>query len=512
MPSMPDLPPPDRQLPQLLAWLVAEPADDCDTDLSTLHAHAGAAGALLSGGGKVPSELSGLFYARARDVSDRFRPRLLAYSLPLPHSLHEGVMTLVEALLGVVSFQAALLERDVSAAPEARAETLDQAMRLLAETALVSAMGGIEPPAALWRLANHLFRDLGQSGEGIALPNDPAGEAGRLASALAHYKRLIAISVLQPESMTARELSWLFDYLDVVAGAAELSSRPIQPVSAVFWIDLTSAGPPVAQIRKAPRLGDELIYFRALGLARRAGEQIDWLETRIGEAEVVGLERDDDLLEPETSGLPLGLTPVEVLSMLRRMRDGWTMPASRSLPRRPKGYTVQVCQGLREIWRMHRSGVAAKPITEWRVHNESPGGYAIISVGGVEGVLSAGMALALRRGLGEPWTICIVRWLRNDKADEVELGLQVVAEGCIAVSVGFRGGMPAAPVPALLLPPHGERRSQAIIVPAGSCGSRRFVLLREGEHLYVAQGRVLSLDMQTANIELFQFEIDPYPI
>jgi hypothetical protein len=37
-------------------------------------------------------------------------------------------------------------------------------------------------------------------------------------------------------------------------------------------------------------------------------------------------------------------------------------------------------------------------------------------------------------------------------------------------------------------------------------------MVREGGHIYVAQGRVLSLDMQTANIELFQYEIDPYPI
>lgn len=509
---MPDLPASDRRLSPLIAWLADEPANDCDDELNALHVHVGTARAVLAAGGQIPAELSDVLFVRARDVSDRFRARLLAHSLPLPPVLHDGVVTLVDALLGVASFQLEVLNRVGLVSSGLSLERIEQAMRLITETAVVAAMGGIEVPASVWRLANDLLRGVFGPGVGPGFSEDAARGVGRAAAALAQYKRLIAISVLQPESMTARELSWLFDYLDVVAGAAELSSRPIQPASAVFWIAMKNGGAPVAQSRKAPRLGDELIYFRALGLARRAGEQIDWLETRIGEAEVVGLERDDDLLEPETSGLPFGLTPVEVLSMLRRMRDGWTMPASRSLPRRPKGYPVQVCQGLREIWRVHRDGRSTKPITEWRVHNESPGGYAIMRVGGVEGVLSAGMALALRRGLGEPWTICIVRWLRNDKADEVELGLQVLAEGCVSVSVGFRGGLSSSPVTALLLPPHGERRSQAIIVPAGSCTSRRFVLLREGEHLYVAQGRVLSLDMQTANIEFFQFEIDPYPI
>ena len=66
---------------------------------------------------------------------------------------------------------------------------------------------------------------------------------------------------------------------------------------------------------------------------------------------------------------------------------------------------------------------------------------------------------------------------------------------------------------ALILPPlPALRRNQAILAPAGTYASRRFVLVHEGEHLYVAQARVLSLDMQTANVELFQYEIDPYPI
>jgi hypothetical protein len=30
--------------------------------------------------------------------------------------------------------------------------------------------------------------------------------------------------------------------------------------------------------------------------------------------------------------------------------------------------------------------------------------------------------------------------------------------------------------------------------------------------VYVAQARALGLDMQTPGVELFQYEIDPYPI
>jgi cyclic-di-GMP-binding protein len=177
---------------------------------------------------------------------------------------------------------------------------------------------------------------------------------------------------------------------------------------------------------------------------------------------------------------------------------------------------VQVCAGLRAIWEMFRKGEQFAQIQEWMTFNDSPGGYAIMSVSGVAVALSAGMALALRPDADSPWSICIVRWIRSDDASRVELGLQVVAEGVrniSAVTVGFRGGEIKVMTPALLLPPYPPvRHSPAILVKTGTYSSPRFVLVDEAAgHLYVTQGRVQSLDIQTANIELFQFENDLYP-
>jgi hypothetical protein len=56
------------------------------------------------------------------------------------------------------------------------------------------------------------------------------------------------------------------------------------------------------------------------------------------------------------------------------------------------------------------------------------------------------------------------------------------------------------------------RRHPAMLTPAGTYASRRFVLVRDGKGVYVAQARALGLDMQTPGVELFQYEIDPYPI
>ena len=133
---------------------------------------------------------------------------------------------------------------------------------------------------------------------------------------------------------------------------------------------------------------------------------------------------------------------------------------------------------------------------------------------GVADTLTSGMPIALRKNTDQPWSICVVRWVRSETPDQLELGLQLVSLAGIPVRIAFRTGASAAgPVRALVLPPlEAVRRHQAILAPLGTYTSRRFVLLHEGARLYVAQGRLLSLDMQTTSVELFQFEVDPYPI
>ena len=67
--------------------------------------------------------------------------------------------------------------------------------------------------------------------------------------------------------------------------------------------------------------------------------------------------------------------------------------------------------------------------------------------------------------------------------------------------------------PALVLPPlPALGKAQSILAPGGTYTARRFMLVSDTQRLYVAQGRLLSLDLQTAAVELFQYEIDPYPL
>jgi len=132
---------------------------------------------------------------------------------------------------------------------------------------------------------------------------------------------------------------------------------------------------------------------------------------------------------------------------------------------------------------------------------------------GVRGEIEAGGALALRRKPEQAWSVCIVRWVRSDCPGQVEVGLQIIGQSFHPVMVGFRGRAVQQLSPALALPiMEPLRRHPAMLAVAGTYASRRFVFVRGTQTVYVAQARALGLDLQTPSVELFQYEIDPYPI
>ncbi len=494
----------------ILAWLGREPDDDLFADLAALRANFAR---LMESGEMEPDQFERLltpFGTRALDLCGRFVPWLMNASLPLTDELHTAATGLVEALLDIAAgFQSLIGDmrnRWMRAQRVELAGMSSAAMLLVGKAYLIGCMAGAAVPAGLWRRAHEVMR----LGEQFIPEANPGTTPIQLVS---HYKYLLSMSVAQPETLTARELVWLSDYLEVLAGSAELAAAYLQPATSAYWVDVAQDSPPVASVRRAPQEGESVLYFNPVPMASRVEEQIEWLENRILEAEVVGLERDGELLAPEVSGLPEGLTPMEALSLLRRLRERWAAPMTRAQPRRHHEYTVQVCAGLRAIWDMAKRGEEKVRIVEWTVRNESSNGYSIMSVSGIEAGLTTGMALAVRRDTSQPWLVCIVRWIRSEQPGQAELGLQVVAESFTPVQICFRGGEARAVCPALILAPiKAVRSNQAILSAAGTYVSRRFALMHEGPRLYVAQARVLSLDMQTAAIELFQYEIDPYPI
>lgn len=498
---MPDMGP----AAQVIAWLAGEPSADPVRDLPEMFAQLEVLMRADVNALQLHRALE-LFRLRAGDVREALVPRLIERALPLPSELFNAASSLerVNEMLAR-GYIRVLADPGAGVVTQSRRpETLaTQSLRMLTDALWLAGLKGSAPRAGLWNEAHRVFHMATVAAGSAKLPAElPRGAVQGV------YKSLLALAAAQPEAMTARELEWTVRYLDQCAWRSELSTQPKKDIETWdYWIDPAQDAGPIAMVRRAPPPVEGMMYFSAAELARGATGHLE----RIEKALDAGGEVIPGADLPE---LPVGLPPAEISKLLRTLRERWAMPPRREQVRRRNQYDVDVCIGLRSIWRMKHAGEEAARIVTWRVVNESPGGYAIMSVEAAPDTLSAGMALALRRQVGAAWSICVVRWVRSDSPTQVELGLQTISNESTPVRVGFRGGDdPGEMMPGLVLPPAaGIRRHQAILAPSGAYQSRRFVLVHEGERIYVAQGRLLSLDMQTASVELFQFEYDPYPL
>jgi hypothetical protein len=494
---------------ELIRWLEAEPAALVDDDLAALRAHLH--DALAGGGISTTPQLLLELAARITDIAERLRPQMLARQLPVDVALFEANEQLCVLALDVAGAMAGVagegrVSRLVTSSQDR--EMGLRALELLTEVFLVAGLAAAAPPAGAWRMAH-----------GFAARHDvavaPAGDTLRCA-----YLRLLAVEVAQPEGLTGRELAWLYEFLDArVLSAATFSAVGGTDQGGVaWWVDFgADLGPQASARRPLPGAagpGGELRLFNPRPMAQKLGECIEWVTARMTAVELAGMQCELEPLAADEEMFPPGLSPLETLALLRRLRSHWMAAPVRAQPRRQHQYVVQVGIGLQALWDIGRAGAPDSGLLqEWMVLNESPGGLAIMSVAGVRGEIEAGGALALRRDAGQPWAVCIVRWVRSECAGQLEVGLQIIGQSFQSVMVGFRGRAVQQLSPALALPVMEPlRRHPAMLAVAGTYASRRFVFVREARTVYVAQARALGLDMQTPSVELFQYEIDPYPI
>jgi hypothetical protein len=496
--SVADSPHSDRTAP-VLDWLATELSADADLELAALVRHLDELGRPEISRNQFHRCID-LLHTRALAISRLFRERFASAPLPLTVNLHRAATRLVAALGKVAAgYEEVLAEvrhrlvRTMRRNPETISA---KALEILGEQLTIAHLAGNSAPFEFWLRAHAFF--LGSRSEATA-DSKPGSIPD---TTLRAYKYLLAFSSTQPEGLSGHEINWLSEYL--ASNAKNTLIRHTPPGEGGLgwlWIDPDQDTPPISINRREPPAVEGLIYFTAEELARQTTSLIEQLE---GDG-------------PAPAGLPPGLERTATATLLRRVREYWASPPHREHSRRRNRYAVSVCSGLDAIWKMLREPVSTRQsryATEWMVVNESPTGYAIMQVTGTANNLTPGIAIAIRRGDEEPWTLCVVRWIRTETPEQVELGLQVLANTAKPVSVGFRNAERTRPMrPALVLPPVAALgRQQAILAPAGTYSARRFMLVSDTQRLYIAQGRLLSLDMQTPAIELFQYEIDPYPL
>ena len=485
--------PPPAALQAALDWLAAPPAEEPLAELVAFCAHlAGATGA-------VPPVLQWhtiieIFHGRAARIDAALKPLLLEAALPLPRRLRMVAQGLIEAHGALAAgYLRVLREGDPEKLLRPRrnqAVLSARAIGHLAEQQEIALLVAAPPPPNLWQQSLSILRLLREGFPPEAtLPPDTVA-ADRI------LKRMLALAAAQPEACAGREIAFIADYLRGFSGAVEIQFSTPADGAEWHWLDEAGGHPPMALVRRQPPADSRPLFFSCQLLASAARNHLKRLTA--GET-------------PEALGLPAAAADENYRDTLARVADRWASPAKRRSHRRRSDSRVQVCARFDLLWGLlggEPDPSNPPPIAEWMVLNESAGGFAIMHVAGdMEGIV-AGTALGLRNG-GEDWRLCLVRWLRSDNAEHVELGLELVSPGAQAVRAVFpaKRGEEPRPEPALLLPtlPSLER-GETLMTEHGRYAGGNFTLITEADgKLKVTECLIEDLVVQTAAVDVFGF-------
>lgn len=496
--------PPRDEISGVLDWLASPVPDDPASDLAQLCAELGALGHVGLDPARYQRILD-LFYDRARRLFQLLRSQLAQASLPLSTQVRAMAALLISANDGIATGYERILGQADRLMPSKRrtpATAAARALRCLGEALQTCYLIAYPLPVGLWRRIHSLaqqsqvrFEPTATVIPGVSLDGEKI------------YREILALAAIQPEGFTPAEILLAVDYLNHYAAAVNiLPDVPDDGETVWYWLDSALDTGPQPSSRRIPPEHGALIRCSFRLLARLLGEQVSALEAGIPAG---------NLRLPESAAAPGSI------AALKRLQAQWARPPQRHFPRRSHFTQAQACVGLDDLWQLLEkgeapgAGIQTSPphTTHWQILNESPSGYAVLHVAGaVEGLLP-GSVIALRPAEDQPWSICVVRRMKSEGPDHLELGLELLAPDAHSVRILFRNGdAEQQPTAGLLLPAlPALREKPAILAPSGAYNARRFFIVSGADKTHVMQGRLLSMEMQTGQVELFQFEEDPYP-
>lgn len=464
-------------LNDVLDWLGTKSDDPLD-DLIPLRRHLRTV-VTMSLQPRVLLRLLDLFEPRVARIHKLVFPLLLDAATPLPRNLRvlshslidlhghlaEGFIQVVQQAVGE-GFQRPKRRRDTLAA-----RTL-QSLRLQYELALRSASG---TPAGFWRQMNFLLATQQTADSYLDSPT------------LQVVHLILAIHAAQAEALTPREQEFLWRHAEHLAAQVELSTSLPRKTECWLWVDTNDERAPTPANRRAPPTADGLLFYTCRALGKLTQASLDNLTA-----------------------------PRAYRNVLHHAARRWLNPPQRRHNRRRGNYRIEVCPRLSSLWSLLHGDLspaaAVQAINEWQVMNDSPAGYAAMHIAGDMPSLLAGSVIGIRRNDKELWSLCMVRWVRSENPEHLEMGLEVLAPHAEAVRIAI-SSRPEAPVPVLLLPPmNGTKRGETLLTERGVYETGRMALMHEhGDKLQIVECKPQQLVTQTSSIELFEFERVQHP-
>ncbi|MEJ2792319.1 hypothetical protein WAE56_02780 [Iodobacter sp. LRB] len=356
-------------------------------------------------------------------------------------------------------------------------------------------------PEGIWLEAHKLFR---YAIEAHLIDQSSTETAPSLART---YKYILLLSLAEPQRFAGAELDKVLEIVENYAGYAHF-----QPVSQLgnaagfFLVNLEEDKPPqYLGTRTLEGYSGGAVLLDTSELVRHLHKSLAALEAKAPLAQ----DRSKVLMWIE---------------ILRRVSRQWTIAAKRTFQRIASNTPVNLCLGLRSAVLCVNDGHRllqpenifeedleenqdALPVTHWRVINESPGGYALVSENMPAERVRAGEIVALRAQGHDHWMVASVRWLQQMDKQCLEIGLQIMTVRASAVmfrpTIGRKGEQYQ---PALLMPEiPALKQAPMLAAPKGT-----YISLRELS-LLTAEGEVLiragKLVEQQMGYDLFEYQI-----
>lgn len=463
---------------EILDWLGTKSEDPLD-DLIPLRRHLRAVVAMPLQA-RVLLRLLDLFEPRITRVHKLVFPLLLDASTPLPRNLRILSQSLVDLHGNLATGFLNALQHSVSEGfqrPKRRRDTLAAralgSLRRQYELSLRAASG---TPVGFWKQMNQLL-----------LNHQQAPDSYLDSPTLQVLHLLLAVHAAQAEALTPREQDFLWRHAEHLAAQVELSTTAPKKTESWLWVDTNDERAPTPANRRAPPVADGLLFYSCRALGKLTQASLDNLSA-----------------------------PRAWRNVLHHAARRWLSPPQRRHNRRRGSYRIEVCPRLSSLWSLLNgdlSGNAAvQAVNEWQVMNDSPAGYAAMHIAGDMPGLLSGSVIGIRRNDNEPWSLCIVRWVRSENPEHLEMGLEVLAPHAKAVRIAT-ASRPDAPIPALLLPPiSGIDRGETLLTERGVYETANIALMQEeAGKLQVVECKPMPLVTQTSSIELFEFERVQHP-
>ena len=233
--------------------------------------------------------------------------------------------------------------------------------------------------------------------------------------------------------------------------------------------------------------------------------------------------------------LPFVGTSAQASDLLRRLSRAWSLPPKRAFNRQPTVAVAEICAGIkavnhyltlqadpaqsRERTRLQAAATMSfKAVAEgWNTElrpeyltnqceilNQSASGLALRKTPDSKPLVAVGEIIGVKLPEHDSWNVGAARWVQSNDAQEIELGIQLIAPSGVPLMIEAASGPLVRKREALLLPGvEALRQVPTILAPRDT--------FREGmEYKLEYQDRIdgiraTRLVEQTTHFELFQF-------